>query len=270
MKHNVVYLCVISVIFQIFSVAFAAEPFRFALFTDMHISKKNPIIVVNFKKAIDEVNTLSGIDFVLVTGDETESGDIKSLLDTKRILDRLKMPYYLTAGNHEFKDNSAKDSNFIRVFGDDKFSFVHKDVMFIGFTIGIIPKIGTGRITQQNINWLKSVLINNEKKIPVIVVTHYPLRRGVVSNSKMMIDIFQKYDVNAVLGGHYHRNMLLYYNRIPGIIHRSFKRGKKDLGAYSILSISDSITVFEKKIGQPERKWLVLPIEKRLNTMYYN
>ncbi len=259
MKKQSFFFCAI-LISQFLSVVLAAEPFRFALFTDLHITVNNQKPSEDLQKAVDEVNTLTGIDFVLVSGDVTQNGDTESLLITKSILDKLKIPYYATAGNHEYKINPANDSNFIKVFGDDKFSFIHKKVRFIGFTIQPPSKTGLGQISENNSNWLKLMLNNNDLDVPTFVVTHYPLQKGDVNNAEVALDLFQKHNVKAVLSGHYHRNVVFNYNGIPGIIHRSTLRGNEKNGGYSILSVSDSIKVFEKIIGQTEIEWLALPL----------
>lgn len=260
MKKHSFFFCAIILIFQSFSVVFAAEPFRFALFSDLHITIKNPKPSEDLQKAVDEVNTISGLDFVLVSGDVSQNGDTESLKQAKSILDKLKIPYYVTAGNHEYKIYPANDSNFIRIFGDDKFSYVHKKVRFIGFTIQPDSKIGKKQISEDNIHWLRSMLKKNSMNLPVFIVTHYPLQKGDVNNANVALDLFQKYKVKAVLSGHYHRNVVLNYNGILGIIHRSTMRGNDKTGGYSILSVSDSIKVFEKKIGQTEIEWLALPL----------
>jgi outer membrane protein assembly factor BamB len=99
--------------------------------------------------------------------------------------------------------------------------------------------------------------------MPIFVVTHYPLQTGDVDNWFCMTDVLRKYNIQAVLGGHYHRNALWNYDGLPGIIFRSTLRGTESVGGYSILSVSDSIRVFEKNIGQPELKWLTLPFETK-------
>jgi len=245
---------------QIFSVVFAVEPFRFAFFTDLHICTKNIKPSEDLQKAVDEVNTLPEIEFVLISGDITENGDVESLLQSKSILNKLKIPYYITAGNHEYYINPTNDSNFIKVFGDDKFSFIHKNIKFIGFTIQPPSKLGKGQISEYNSNWLKLMLNNNDIDVPIFVITHYPLQKGDVNNAEVALNLFQKHNVKAVLGGHYHRNVVFNYNGIPGIIHRSTLRGNEKNGGYSIVSVSDSITVFEKIIGQTEIEWLALPL----------
>jgi Predicted phosphohydrolases len=77
-----------------------AKDFRFALFTDLHITHSTPA-VEDLQRAVDQVNATSGIDFVLVSGDITEEGDLASLQKAKSILDKLKVTYYITSGNHE-------------------------------------------------------------------------------------------------------------------------------------------------------------------------
>ena len=258
-KYSVI---IILLIYLFFFNANASNPFRFVFFTDLHISTLNPNPSEDLQNAVNEVNNTSGLDFVLVSGDVSQIGDSASLRLAKQMLDKLKIPYYVTAGNHEYRINSANDSNFIKVFGDDKFSFVHKDFQFVGFTIKPIPKIGIGHISKQNLKWLKTKLNSQEKKNPVFIVTHYPLQKADVINWRSLMDLSKKYNVKAVLGGHYHRNVLFNYEGIPGIIHRSTLRGNEKVGGYSILSISDSIKVFEKIIGQKEQEWVALPINK--------
>ena len=96
--------------------------------------------------------------------------------------------------------------------------------------------------------------------MPVFVVTHYPLLTGDVDNWKDMTQLLRKFNIQALLGGHYHRNTFLNYDGIPGIIHRSTLRGKQAVGGYSILCVADTLTVSEKVIGQEEQEWLKLPL----------
>ncbi len=65
----------------------------------------------------------------------------------------------------------------------------------------------------------------------------------------------------AVLNGHYHRNALLSYNGLPGIVNRSTLRGNAPFGGYSLFAVGDSLQVFEKVIGLPARRWLNLPLK---------
>jgi outer membrane protein assembly factor BamB/predicted phosphodiesterase len=255
-------LALIVLIFCI-SVISAAETFRFALFTDLHIQMINPQPAIDLQNAVNDVNALQGIDFVIVSGDVTESGDWASLQKAKSILDGLSIPYYITVGNHELKWSESGATDFVKVFGADKFSFMHKGFRFIGFATGPVIKMGDGHVAPQDIDWVSEELSKNGKNIPVIAVTHYPLLGGDVDNWYDMTDVLRKYNVQAVLGGHYHRNVIFSYDGIPGIINRSTLKAKETTGGYSLYTISDSIHVAEKKTDQAERKWMAIAVEPK-------
>ena len=84
---------------------------------------------------------------------------------------------------------------------------------------------------------------------------------GDVDNRMDLISVLHKANVKAVLNGHYHRNVLLNYDGIPGIVNRSTQRAKEVVGGYSIYTVSDSLKVAEKRIGQAENTWLTLPLQ---------
>jgi 3',5'-cyclic AMP phosphodiesterase CpdA len=257
-----IYLFFILLLFQIQLHVSATEPFSFAFFTDLHISASNPLPSEDLQNAVNEVNEQKGIDFVLISGDITQSADSVSYVIAKSLLDKLKVPYHITTGNHDLNFAMGGLSNYNRVFGNERFSFIHKDYLFLGFHTGPATKGAVGHVDNQSFSWLSSELNKSSEKNPVFVITHYPLQGGDVDNWKDLIDLFHKYRVKAVLGGHYHRNVVFNYDGIPGIINRSTLRGKESVGGYSIFSISDSLKVYEKRIGQPEQLWMALPLNE--------
>ena len=107
-----------------------AKDFRFALFTDLHITHSTTA-AEDLQRAVDQVNATSGIDFVLVSGDITEEGDLASLQKAKSLLDKLKVPYYITSGNHETKWSESGCTDFNKVFGSDRFRLEHNGYLFL-------------------------------------------------------------------------------------------------------------------------------------------
>jgi hypothetical protein len=73
----------------------------------------------------------------------------------------------------------------------------------------------------------------------------------------------RKFNVQALLNGHYHRNALLSYDGIPGIVCRSTLSKNGATGGYTIFTVSDSLQVSEKIIKAAPSEWLVLPIEQK-------
>ncbi len=241
---------------------FAQQSFSFALFTDLHINTGNNAPAEDLQNAVDDVNKNQAIEFVLISGDITETGDIESFQKAKEILNTLRMPWYITTGNHDTKWTPSGGTDFNKIFGNDKFSFEHKGYKFIGFNTGPLIKMGDGHIYPQDMDWVENELKITGKSMPVFIITHYPLLKGDVDNWFEMTALLRKYNVQAVLCGHYHRNMLINFDQIPGVVLRSSLRGSDNIGGYSIFNIlPDSLHISEKIIDVPERNWLTLPIE---------
>lgn len=243
--------------------AMAMAQFRFALITDLHITKTEPAIE-DLQKAVNQINATDNLDFVLVTGDLTEEGDRESLKKAKSIIDQLKIPYYAIPGNHETTWTESGMTAFGDIFGGERFRFEHKGFLFLGFNTGPFIRMGDGHVVPQDITWLKEELEKYGKEKPVIIVTHYPLKDGDVDNWFDVTDAVRPYNVRMFVGGHYHSNNEFRYDGIPGFLNRSTLRGKENIGGYSIYDITpDSIIVYEHNIGVEPRQWASLSLTEK-------
>lgn len=247
------------------SPVFSDITFSFAQLSDIHISTTNHQNTEDLINAVNDINSLNHIAFVIISGDIAETGDYNSLLLAKKELDKLNCPYFIIPGNHDTKWSESGATDFKRIFGDDKFRLQLNGFVFLGFNSGPIIKMGDGHIAPQDILWVEKQLKNIGKKTPVFLVTHYPLKGGDVDNWYNLTDVVRKYNIQAVLGGHYHRNFLNNYDEIPGIICRSSLRAKDSIGGYTIYNITkDSLLVNEKIIGRQEQEWARLPIGRKI------
>lgn len=245
---NLIILCV-------FVVSAHAKDFRFALFTDLHITHSTTA-AEDLQKAVNQVNATPGLDFVIVSGDVTEEGDRASLEKAKSILDKLNVKYYITSGNHETKWSESGCTDFSEVFGSDRFRFEHDGYLFLGFNSGPVMRMSDGHVAPQDISWLKNELTKAGAGKPVVLVTHYPLRDGDVDNWYEVTDVVRNYNIKVMLGGHYHSNKQWSYDGIPGILNRSTLRAKEPVGGYSVYEVtSDSIRVSEQLIGGEPKRW---------------
>ena len=154
--------------------------FSFALLTDTHISTSNPKPMEDLQRSIADINQNPNIEFVVVTGDLTESGDRASIEAIKAALDQLRVPYYAASGNHETTWSESGVMDFTRVFGDSRFAFTHNGMYFIGFNSGPVIRMADGHVAPQDIAWLKHNLdsVSKAGDAPIFVFTHYPLRNG--------------------------------------------------------------------------------------------
>ncbi len=241
-----------------------AESFTFALLTDTHISKTNPIPLEDLRNSVSDINSNPHIAFVLVSGDVTESGDSLSLVSAKEALDALKVPYYAASGNHETKWSESGCRHFADVFGSDRFYFEYGGCAFIGFNSGPVIKMADGHVAPQDISWMESHLKALPTGTPVFAVTHYPLKEGDVDNWYQVTDVLRQYNVQCILGGHYHTNRTYDCDGLIDVLHRSNLRAQDPLGGYSIITVSgDSIRWAEKPIGGALKPWLSLPFEPK-------
>ena len=235
--------------------------FSFALLTDLHISTSNPKPMEDLQRSIEEINQNPNIEFVVVTGDLTESGDRASIEAVKAALDGLNVPFYAASGNHETTWSESGVMDFTRVFGDSRFAFSHNGMYFIGFNSGPVIRMADGHVAPQDIAWLKHNLdsVSAAGDAPIFVFTHYPLRNGDVDNWYDVTDVLRQHNVQCVLGGHYHRNLLFDCDGIADVLNRSNLRDKDEVNGYSIIQVTDSIRFHEKRIGASEQHWLSLP-----------
>ena len=243
-----------------------AGSFEFALITDLHIGQ-NETSVGDLKNSILTINNTPDINFVFVSGDLTEGGDRISLETTKQLLDKLNVPYFAVPGNHETKWSESGVIDFREIFGDDRFRFDHGDFVFLGFNSGPIIRMMDGHVGIQDILWLENELKAIDPHKNIVIITHYPLQNGDVDNWYEVTDLLRRYNVKAVLGGHYHSNKLTAYDGIPAFINRSNLRGKEKVGGYSVFNVTeDSILVSEQIIDKPARRWGGYALNKQYYT----
>ncbi len=239
--------------------------FSFALLTDVHVSNTNPQPLEDLQRSVADINAMPDVDFVIVSGDLTESGDRRALETVKGELDKLRVPYYATSGNHETTWSESGVMDFSRVFGSNRFAFTYDNTFFIGFNSGPVIRMADGHVAPQDIAWLQEKLdsVANRGDSKIIVVTHYPLQNGDVDNWFDVTDVLRRYNVQCIIGGHYHRNLLFDCDGIPDVINRSNLCGNDSINGYSWITVTDSIRVSEKRIGQAPVQWVSLPFEQK-------
>lgn len=251
------------VLFLFFAAGLYAEPFRFALLTDLHIGGTETALE-DLRMSVHLINEDKDIGFVVVSGDITEEGDRESLLIAKEELDKLNVNYYIIPGNHDTKWTESGGTFFSKLFGSDRFEFEHDGFLFFGFNTGPLMRMADGHVLPEDITWLKNRLENAGKDQPVFLITHYPVKEGDVDNWYELTDAVRPYNIRAFIGGHYHSNRELRYDGIPGIICRSNLRAKDPVGGYTLFDIArDSLFVYEQKANTESGLWSTLSLKEK-------
>lgn len=226
----------------------ADSSFSMVFMTDIHIQPELNA-VDGFRKAMDTINKLKP-ELVITGGDLVMDalGQRQSRADSlyelyKTEIKQLSMPVYNTVGNHElfgvYPESGADTTHplygvnmFKQKLGNPFYSFTHKNWRF--FVLDDIEATKdrkyTGHISGEQIEWLKKELAHIDTLTPLALVVHIPflsslsqINKGamepnteglVVSNSREILDLFNRYNLKLVLQGHLH---VLEDNYIKGI-----------------------------------------------------
>ncbi|MCP9199266.1 PQQ-binding-like beta-propeller repeat protein [Gramella sp. GC03-9] len=221
----------------LFQLNLQAQDFNFAHVSDTHIGSSTS--EEDLKMVVRDINSLDSLDFVIVTGDITEMGTDEEISKAHQVLEGLDIPYYVVPGNHDTGWSESGGVSFINEFGYDKFSFEHEGIKFIGCASGPYVRMSDGHIPRDAIVWLDKILKDTPKDQPIIFVNHYPLDNS-LDNWFEITERLKDYNIQLALCGHGHRNKLMDFEGIPGIMGRSSLRAEEETGAYNIIEIDQN------------------------------
>jgi serine/threonine-protein phosphatase CPPED1 len=184
-----------------------------------------------YEKAVAGINILHP-DFVVITGDLVNNKDDKAEIDEfKRITSKISpsIPVWFSPGNHDIGQPPAQQDidTFISNYGHDRFSFNHKNCLFIGLNSCIIKSV-TPLLEQVQFEWLNNELSKGEGINHRIVFSHYPFFINAydepetysnisIETRNRYQDLFKKYNVDAVFAGHLHNNASAKYGEMAMI-----------------------------------------------------
>ncbi|MDF1548347.1 MAG: metallophosphoesterase, partial [Bacteroidales bacterium] len=196
-----------------------SDTIRFAFLTDLHVSPGN-VNELKLYDIVDEINS-QNLDFVVVTGDLSNTGSNDELLAVQKALDNLQIPLYIIPGNHETNWSESAGMKFNEIWGDDHFDFVFKNNDFIGFNTGPFMKMGDGHVKNEDINWLKNRIKQfNTTQNHLFAFSHYPLNDE-LENWAEVTQILKQGNCKIVFCGHGHKLSLFNFDGIPGIMGRA-------------------------------------------------
>ena len=220
------------------------EPVKFAFISDVHLCVDSPRIE-NLERCIADINSQDDIQFVLFGGDITEFGADEEIVLAKGVMDHLRKPYYVVAGNHDAKWSESGCNTFAKIFGYEQFDFEAGGIKFIGCSSGPNMRMAPALMPHECLVWLDSLANAVPKEKKVIFVNHYPQDTSVL-NYFQVVNSLKKTNIQLLIGGHWHSNRILDYEGVPGILGRSPDRGK-EIG-YNIMAIEDGVFSVREKV----------------------
>lgn len=239
-----------------------AQQIKFAWLTDIHIGY--PTAEEDLNQSVNDINTIDDLNFTIVSGDITATGTFKELSLAKTILDKLNKPYYIIPGNHDTKWSESGCTDFIKLWGNDRFVFIRDDFLFIGLHQGPRMRMADGFFAPEDLRWFDSFFKSKyDSSKPLIFITHYPLDES-IANWYEMTDRLKNLNTKIVLCGHGHKNKFYNFEGIAGVMGRSNLRANDNNGGYNLVEIkNDSIYFFEKNNSTSDYAlWLAFSLMK--------
>ncbi|MBP7460905.1 MAG: PQQ-binding-like beta-propeller repeat protein [Candidatus Delongbacteria bacterium] len=231
------------------------KPFRFAWITDTHIGAERADQDLELITA--DINRMTDIEFVIVSGDISEMDAGTNLEKAKTILDQLNKPYHIIPGNHDLKWSQSGGCGFSSLWGSDRFDFDSHGFRWIGFHQGPYMRMADGIVSPEDLAWLDSLSSTLQPQSRgTIIVTHYPIDSS-VSNYHQVIQRLSRLNPVVILHGHGHGNRVYNYNGIPGIMSRASLTDPSHPTGYSLVEFrSDSLIVAERNpVSQTDSIW---------------
>lgn len=224
---------------------------KFAFLADTHIAE-GAVSISDLEACIEDINSNPEISFSILAGDITEFGSDKEIKLAKSIIDKFDKPYYIVAGNHDSKWSESGCNTFENVFGYGHFEFEAFGIKFVGTNSGPNMRMAPALVPRESIVLLDSLVKATPSDKPLIFVNHFPQDTSVL-NYFEVLDILKGSNIQLVMGGHWHRDVKMDYEGIPGMLGRSSQaKGKKGPG-YNVVSIDNGkITISEKVVGMEQ------------------
>jgi len=237
----------------------AAESFQFAWLSDTHVGSATG--EEDLRATVQDLNSLSNLSFVIISGDITEYGSGEQLRLARNILDGIKIPCHVVPGNHDTKWSESGATDFPRIWKEDRFVFDHGGFRFIALHEGPIMKMADGHWAPQDVRWLEETLKQSQDR-PIIFITHYPIDDG-IDNWYVVLDLLKKYNTQAALCGHIHRYRQESFEGIPGVMGRANLRNTAPEGGYTLVEVKqDHMSFSERTGGQTRPPWHQLTLQR--------
>ena len=236
-KIFVILGLIIATTIGCYAFSFRNMTLDFVQISDTHITERQstPYKALGSSKellrdAIEQINNIVGLDFVLFTGDMVDSATDENFYNFYKLLSRLKYPSLNTFGNHEFYGDMTKEMvldvvkgyNPNYIFDDTYYAFSPKTDFRIVVLDATIKdnKTATGELPKEQLAFLDNELALNQDKVVVIAMHHAPVepfvaKEHAITNANEFNEILLKYkNPIVVLSGHYHATKIRQFGNL--------------------------------------------------------
>lgn len=250
MKNLLINLFLIFAFFVTGNQVFAQD-IKFVQVTDVHYASNNKFSQEILENAVDEINSLKDVSFVVFTGDNINRPKREDLVGFVRTANKLEVPYYLAFGDHDvYKAGGLSKVEYLKTvkmhnwfYKPLKPNYVVKKKGFVFIVLDGAKEVIPGSIgyyKENTLEWLDKQL-SKYKRHPVVILQHYPLlppkelKSHRVYQAEKYFEVLDKHkNVIAIVSGHYHMNGEKMQN---GVYHISTPSLLKSPNYFKVIEI---------------------------------
>ncbi|MES2796194.1 MAG: metallophosphoesterase, partial [Bacteroidota bacterium] len=175
---------------------------RFIVASDAHYGQPKTDydnFLINSISRINEIHAASPLDFCVINGDIIH--DKKEFLTSaKSRIDQLKMPYFVTKGNHDMVSDDYWNEVWNMPVNHQV--IIKNNAILLGTTSN-----EQGKYLSPNLDWLKAQLDQSKKNKNALLFIHIPQAKWTVNGIETaeFFELLKNYpNVKAVFHGHEH------------------------------------------------------------------
>ncbi len=216
--------------------------------SDLHFGREDPELENGL---IDDLQRL-GPSLIVVSGDMTQRARVSQFRSARAFLERLPSPRLVVPGNHDIPLYNLYDrffrplDNYRRFISEEVNTlYEDEDLLVIGISTARSNVWKEGRISSEQIEWVRDLLCQAHGRFSVLVAHHpfapLPHRPGeaLVGRSLRALRAFEECGVHLILTGHLHRG------------HSGDVRDHFHLLDRSVLTAHASTAISHRRRGEP-------------------
>lgn len=219
---------------------YSAASLKFVQLSDVHFSTSGQNTTFKMtgesgrllEDAVSQVNEMSGVNFVMFTGDQVNVPYEKELKAFLPYAEKLNVPWYITFGNHDrCVGGFLTKKLYLDIVGshNENFKFQKPYYTFVpqkGFKAIVLDTIpsdtltSNGRISEEQLVWLEKELDSAGKDI-VLIFMHVPVIEPFPSSGHRLLNagevqaVIEKHkNPIGVFQGHYHASKITQHGNV--------------------------------------------------------
>lgn len=254
MKKFLLLFISLIVVFLAGNSSVFAENIKFVQITDAHIDSNSAYSQNVLKSAIEDINALEGVSFVVFTGDNINSPSPENLKAFVTIVEKLKVPYYVALGNHDvYKSQGMSKVRYYEILKQDNLLFPQRTPNYEfkknGFVFLVVDGAkevipgSIGYYRKDTLKWLDTKLTKNEKK-SVVIFQHFPVEYPEGDEGRLRTHkTYRVEDYKAVLNKHH--NVLAIISGHFHVNGETMKDGVYHISSPSLLTLPQSYKIID-------------------------